>query len=725
MTAVTSNKIVTTYNGMKAERKRCRYIKGNFYIMNKQCFKIVPDGKWYRINSGMIFFNHNTGNWEKKGNYMRIANSIVIDNGEFKRVDLGIFKKLTPSQSGENEKSYKYVWLLIPIKLDSKTINEFKQFFLNTKFREDALKRGKMPNDITNLLYSSEFINFLFSYNKKLFLKVVNRIAEIFNIDWDYIIDTRIDPESIKGLSYEEIIRNLMLSEYFPVYLNYGVFDSELMKRVLPDSFKHLIDHTSILSDTLYVYASFKVVNTEEVNVNKSKYKKLINVDGIDSSGYVSTIGGDHDDVPDSKEKRLLYTFLAKCMYFYKMNGDQFYDDNLNIAYNVSYCQIPYNRVYKCGNIGEVQYTVKPLMKRFSIISKSKKASTLPDVHFVNSNVKDVLNNFGFSVGIEYETSGGIVLKNSNRFPVVFSRGVIPENELFESGLLPTRDGSISGIEYVSVPMKNNIPKLLNKQLKTLRRHTSITVKDSLHVHIGNIPHLDYQFVVAMYKLGIIIENDIYKMFPSLYKRTSEFKRRDYNNPLLRGNNNGNELFNPKVPAVEKMVHIYKWLGGDMDYAPIIKGDRSKDLDFDISQLVVHPADPEGTRKWHINGRYTWCNFVPLIWNLDSYKTLEFRIHVPTFSINKIIYWLLIIRGIVLYADKYKVELFHLEERNVLGRVREKLKFIISQIYTPDVAELINSYIDWRNTITKNDERGEVEIYNYYEVPENLKLVME
>lgn len=53
--------IVETYDGLTALKKDCRFIKGDFYIKNKQCFLI--DGVWYRINSGFITFDYENQNW--------------------------------------------------------------------------------------------------------------------------------------------------------------------------------------------------------------------------------------------------------------------------------------------------------------------------------------------------------------------------------------------------------------------------------------------------------------------------------------------------------------------------------------------------------------------------------------------------------------------------------------------------------------------------------------
>ena len=55
------NRIVTTAFGKKAKRSECRYIKQAFYKMDEEVFKF--DGRWYRINSGFLVQDSESGKW--------------------------------------------------------------------------------------------------------------------------------------------------------------------------------------------------------------------------------------------------------------------------------------------------------------------------------------------------------------------------------------------------------------------------------------------------------------------------------------------------------------------------------------------------------------------------------------------------------------------------------------------------------------------------------------
>ena len=51
-----NNNLIITFDGTIAKKDDCRYIKGDFYERNRQCFFI--GGRWYRINSGYIVYDH-------------------------------------------------------------------------------------------------------------------------------------------------------------------------------------------------------------------------------------------------------------------------------------------------------------------------------------------------------------------------------------------------------------------------------------------------------------------------------------------------------------------------------------------------------------------------------------------------------------------------------------------------------------------------------------------
>jgi len=75
------NEVIETYNGEEAIRSECRKISGKFYKMGVQCFK-MSDGKWHRINNGLIDFDNETKHWVLKSGTDLYNGIIGFDENE-------------------------------------------------------------------------------------------------------------------------------------------------------------------------------------------------------------------------------------------------------------------------------------------------------------------------------------------------------------------------------------------------------------------------------------------------------------------------------------------------------------------------------------------------------------------------------------------------------------------------------------------------------------------
>lgn len=67
-------KQVVTYNGESAPLNKCKKIKGLYYEKDKSCFEI--NGKWYSINSNLIFLDSYENKYKIKGN-LNIKKGVV------------------------------------------------------------------------------------------------------------------------------------------------------------------------------------------------------------------------------------------------------------------------------------------------------------------------------------------------------------------------------------------------------------------------------------------------------------------------------------------------------------------------------------------------------------------------------------------------------------------------------------------------------------------------
>lgn len=116
-----------------------------------------------------------------------------------------------------------------------------------------------------------------------------------------------------------------------------------------------------------------------------------------------------------------------------------------------------------------------------------------------------------YTFGLEFETS----------------MGYIPEDICFRDGLIPLRDGSISGLEYSTVVLNgNNGLALLEQELSSLRRYTAFDKECSLHIHLGGFP-LDPDAIFRVYRTCHLLESDIARLVPRLTFKSSEYKRNE------------------------------------------------------------------------------------------------------------------------------------------------------------------------------------------------------
>ena len=218
----------------------------------------------------------------------------------------------------------------------------------------------------------------------------------------------------------------------------------------------------------------------------------------------------------------------------------------------------------------------------------------------------------GLSFGLEFETT----------------KGYIPNRILDQYGLIPLRDGSISGIEYVTVPMEGEKGLQCTVDiLKVLKERTEYNDDTcSLHLHLGNVPRTK-EFILAFFILGMKIQDEMFQMFPLYKKYNYGLKNKNYSAPLPTF-----EILSQLDSSIDSK-NIDKNFG--VLYKYLSMGQDFKTLDNNLNNVSFHPADPNGNQKWNCNTRYLLYNVTPLLFG--NKQTIECRIHTPTYSINKIL----------------------------------------------------------------------------------------
>lgn len=284
------------------------------------------------------------------------------------------------------------------------------------------------------------------------------------------------------------------------------------------------------------------------------------------------------------------------------------------------------------------------------------------------SNAYKYLGDYSF--GIEFETE----------------RGAIPYRYLGSTGLIPCRDGSITGFEYATVPLSGERGiQAIKNACSVLNKYCSCSPNESLHIHIGGYPRT-VKSLASLYRLCTVIQNEIYSMFPYFYVDTSKFKRKSYCGPL--------PVLNPDSNSAKEIFSgIYKYLSNGFDFTRFPTGS--------------HPLDRSGQHKWDVSPRYVWCNMIPLIWS--GKKTVEFRCHTPTLSNQKVINWLFIVVAILKYARKHTATL---TSKSLKSLSDIDLTTILSEAYPGHITTILLKYINERKSYYANkaDAVGESEI---------------
>lgn len=247
---------------------------------------------------------------------------------------------------------------------------------------------------------------------------------------------------------------------------------------------------------------------------------------------------------------------------------------------------------------------------------------------------------FKYTFGLEFETSVG----------------VIPEDICFRDGLIPLRDGSISGNEYSTVVLQGNEGfNLLYQQIKTLRKYTRFDKECSLHIHMGGFP-LKPEKILSLYNLCYSLQNELKQSLPSYTFYTAKYK------------SSGKDYCKLLPTSFTSFESFYNSFTGNKFFG-------------DLQQ--PHPHDIERARKWQIHERYYWANLLNLICYRVN-KTMEFRMLRPTYNLEKILFWMYIFNAILQYAERH----------DVIGAEKITLKDVLIDIYPENLSHqlLIDFY---------------------------------
>jgi hypothetical protein len=214
--------------------------------------------------------------------------------------------------------------------------------------------------------------------------------------------------------------------------------------------------------------------------------------------------------------------------------------------------------------------------------------------------------------------------------------GLAELNKISHSGLVCLRDGSVDGLELVSLPHRG-FEGLMStiSQFSAAQKSFVVNVKCSVHIHVGGYELSDQQ-ILGLYCLCYRIQNEIFEFVPP-YKRNIEYLKslaHEYSEPLK----SLGIVYNKGLISEDGNLVAKNFADCFTKFCQFITLGRSNKLENCF----------QGEPKWKIESRYCWVNFTNFL--TDRKGTLEFRCFPPTFDAFTIATWSILCKAIYKYG---------------------------------------------------------------------------
>ncbi len=281
------------------------------------------------------------------------------------------------------------------------------------------------------------------------------------------------------------------------------------------------------------------------------------------------------------------------------------------------------------------------------------------------ANERTIPELFDYTFGVEFETADGS----------------LHDKMLQDNFLIPVRDGSIDGYEYISVPMQKELDTL-KAQCHYLSRQCTVNKKTSTHIHIGNLPRTK-EFALSFYILMYRFQNEINAMFPPLKKHLRALD--DY------GNREAKDYckFLPEINLMYGKNYVNE--DGEFNQEEIDEAYEDLWTFWNDGERPCDDHNPENRRhhktgmaKWNYVNRYSIVNMNNYFFT--SSRTIEFRYHEGTLNFGKISNWILLNVAFVKYAKNNAAEILS-------SNTKITFKDILSELDNDDLESHLIDYI--------------------------------
>jgi len=277
---------------------------------------------------------------------------------------------------------------------------------------------------------------------------------------------------------------------------------------------------------------------------------------------------------------------------------------------------------------------------------------------------------FQTSMGMEYETSMGN-----------------PEEErLLELGLIPLRDGSISGHEFVSFPIYEKHTNLLKEQCQLLNSQTLADNNCSLHLHLQmQKDQRTPEFVVALYELYRKLQDEIETLCPPYKRHISYLANKIVNGGQQRGAKDHCQ----RLPDLQLSSNNKSLVEKFRDITLLFLDEACNP-----NSNLVYKYRLADRPKWDHHGRYYVINMIPFFTSLTG--TIEFRFFNATTNFKKVYFWALLQNLIVSFVKPENYELIFSNKQKI------KLADIVAQIEERELRTFMLSMIALRKEQHQN-----------------------
>lgn len=302
-----------------------------------------------------------------------------------------------------------------------------------------------------------------------------------------------------------------------------------------------------------------------------------------------------------------------------------------------------------------------------------------------------------------------------NSFGLEFesSIGFVPARIREHLGFRNLRDGSISGVEYVTIPLKGakglQAIKLITSELS---KRCSMNTSCSVHVHFGNVAR-DKASILALWNLCYRLQNELLGTFP--FSRTNSIRNdgKVYCKPLpdlgldlktmfKLGKEDFHKKLNYEFGKIYAFLNNQRTLGEE--YArrieretkvSVLGGKPTRLWRNTEKRFIYSTKNKEHSirgNKWDRPQRYYWMNLLPTFFS--PAETIEWRPHEATFSYEKTLMWMLVCTAIMEYAKN--------NIRHCFTLTKITLEEVLNAYLPKEMAAHITGYMEHRKSTFKN-----------------------